>query len=293
MKASIYIPVKGERIEITERRCSDKVQPHIKLKTQMIVQDVNRLKSGPVQIVATLNNKTYKVNSDRFGWRLVHPAEKYKELLDQVEEMEDRALSNALNYKEKVQVAMIPFVIIHIIWFYAMKTIKLAGKNKVQILKEYTSETKTLHKKFQYQMDDEWDIKDKYEIQKEADSFIEKFQQEFSVMFYTINSLFIKIYPKYPFSEMRSYALMTMVLIQCYEEHSFNMDKIINTKCYEKRQSILPEGLRKLYICMEAISADLGKFNFSNSNVILTKKIFLNNISQCDVKLLEPKKTKS
>lgn len=282
MKASIYIPVKGERIEITERRCSDKVQPHIKLKTQMIVQDVNRLKSGPVQIVATLNNKTYKVNSDRFGWKKISTEQVFSRMCEEAQQRAENELVWNLNNTEKAKIIVAPLIIIQIIWYYTGIVLKLAAQNKVEILKKLSRTIKLLQEKYEKDTLSELDFVHYTSMVKQTNSFIEEKSMDFTLFYYSVNSQFLKKHPDYPYKDMRSYAIMTMALIQCLDEYNKQMDKILEKKVLKKRDSVRPAFLEHLYNGMEAISGDMSGFNFSETNVSNAKKIFINNISNVD-----------
>lgn len=68
------LPKQDEIIEITERHCSDKVQPSVKIGASYIVKRTESLKDGTLVLVVYSHSdskKEQRINASRFGWMIL------------------------------------------------------------------------------------------------------------------------------------------------------------------------------------------------------------------------------
>lgn len=68
------LPKQDELIEITDRYCSDKVQPSVKVGASYIVKRTENLKDGTLVLVVYSHSdskKEQRINASRFGWMIL------------------------------------------------------------------------------------------------------------------------------------------------------------------------------------------------------------------------------
>lgn len=161
MKKKTEQPYKmGNLIYITERKCSEKVQPQIKINTYYLVIRQDRIKSGAITLTVAEFAKMVKeglkdphgkinphhlmkCNEERFGWvrktqkELLSKFNKFKEeFYKQQEEKEEEILKEKFTEQERIRLAYHPYIYAELAWYYAQKAVDIARERRIGTLKK-------------------------------------------------------------------------------------------------------------------------------------------------------------
>lgn len=150
----------GDLILITKRKCSDKVQPRIKVGTHYLVLAESKIKSGAVVLKVAEFAKMAKevlvrpkdnidpkdiqrVNEERFEWKRCSKTKMQKEFLEFKESFEKEKESREMKFleekfteKERIQMAYTPYLFAELTWHYAEKALEAAKEKKIDKYKK-------------------------------------------------------------------------------------------------------------------------------------------------------------
>ena len=132
------LPKQDVLIEITDRYCSDKVQPSVKVGASYIVKRTENIQDGTLVLVVYSradSKKEQRINASRFGWMILT-----KDILRErtfiaeckrnTQEMQEK-----FSFNEHVFIAFVPLIFAHIAFYYAGKCRRYAADKRISILK--------------------------------------------------------------------------------------------------------------------------------------------------------------
>lgn len=288
---NIQTPKAGEMIEITARHCSDKVSPLLRLGGRFIVKETAALSDTDATLVLVLYHPTRKkatlrANALRFEWRIITPdilkAEAFKK---EVAEETSKLLTD-FSKEEQLNIAFVPLIFNHIAWFYAMKAVQISVDNRISILKKVTRGIRKLRKDYEEEISKDLDRRHIKHIEDETERFIASFQNDFTILYFTVNREFLKRMPDYPYIEMRCFAIMAMLFIRHVDEHNKRMDALIASRLGESKASVRMPIMDALYSCMDAYAGEIGSFDWNNLDIKRCMQIFRNNVGKIEFEIL-------
>lgn len=282
------IPKYGEVIEITARRCSDKQSPLVEVGKSYICKGVSNLKDGTmvVEIAHPKKKKaTLRVNALRFDWQILTEEIKMERAFKDGVKQDTERMMKAFTQREHIQMAFIPLIFADLAFHYADRCRRYAADNRIEILKKLGRAYDELKRSYQDQVNKDLDIKHQRQVSHEMKRFMSEYSNDFTIMWYSINSEFKREMPDYPYSDMRTDAICGIQMIDLLYENNKNMDKLIAERLKEKRQSIHDPKIDALRSILDAYAGEVGKFNYQNQDVELSKKIILRRVNEIEFEI--------
>lgn len=282
------IPKYGDVIEITARRCSEKQSPLIELGKSYICKGVSTLKDGTIVVdIAHPKKKkaVLRVNALRFDWQILSDEIKMERAFKEGVKQDTERMMKAFTQREHIQMAFIPLIFANLAFYYAERCRRYAADNRIEILKKLGRAYDDLKRSYQDQVNKDLDIKHQHQVSHEMKRFMSEYSNDFTIMWYSINSEFKREMPDYPYSDMRTDAICGIQMIDLLYENNKNMDKLIAERLKEKRQSIHDPKIDALRSILDAYAGEVGKFNYQNQDVELSKKIILRRVNEIEFEI--------
>lgn len=282
------VPKFGEVIEITARRCSEKQSPLIEVGKSYICKGVSTLKDGTIVVEIAHPKKkkaTLRVNALRFDWRILTEEIKMERAFKDGVKKDTERMMRAFTQREHIQMAFIPLIFADLAFHYADRCRRYAADNRIEILKKLGRAYDDLKRSYQDQVNKDLDIKHQRQVSHEMNRFMSEYSNDFTIMWYSINSEFKREMPDYPYSDMRTDAICGIQMIDLLYENNKNMDKLIAERLKEKRQSIHDPKIDALRSILDAYAGEVGKFNYQNQDVDLSKKIILRRVNEIEFEI--------
>ncbi len=194
-----------------------------------------------------------------------------------------------LTVGEQLRVSFVPLIITHIAWHYAEKAMECAARDKVSILKKLSRVLKMARKKYEDDLRRDLDNAHIRHIAQQAEMCMEKIQRDLTILYFSVSQEFKRTTPDYPYDELRTYAIMSMMFIELLEQHNKEMDKLLEEKLHDKTlaSSILPPVVSSLHTGMAAFYGVEGKFNYEEQNVALAMKVIKNRIDSIEFSVFD------
>lgn len=272
----LRMPEVGALVEITARHCSDKVSPMLQVGKRFVVRSVTSLKNGtPVVELAhpTRKNAVLRINKERFDWQVITVEMLYEEQAKKEIAEHASKLMSAFTLKEQINLAFVPLIFNHIAWVYAMKALQMSVEYRVGLLKKITRKVRELKLDYEREVAKDLDSQHQRLIEVETERFISEYQKDFTILYFSVNREFKKEMPTYPYDDLRTYAIISMLMIRFVDEHNKRMDGLIASRLGSFKESIRMPIMDALHSCMEAFAGDLGKFDYSNPDIRLAMKV--------------------
>lgn len=208
-----------------------------------------------------------------------------KDFQSVIEELDTQRMIEVLDTREQMLVSVMPCVISTIVWEYVDKVLGQAGHYKVGLIKDFSKNIRELKIQHESIMGKELDLAHRVELTQETKRFMSIYQYDFIVLYYAVNGEFKKKMPSYPYDDMRSNAIIVMLMIQLLDEHNKEMDKLIRKRLGIRKNSIRVPLMDKLHYYMQSIAGVDGKFNFSEKNVVIAKNVIKNKLLSIDFQI--------
>ena len=282
------IPKFGEVIEITARRCSEKQSPLIEVGKSYICKGMSTLKDGTtvVEIAHPKKKKaTLRVNALRFDWQILTEEIKMERAFKEGVKQDTERMMKSFTQREHIQMAFIPLIFADLAFHYADRCRRYAADNRISILKKLGRAYDGLKRSYQDQVNKDLDIKHQRQVSHEMERFMSEYSKDFTIMWFSINNEFKREMPDYPYSDMRTDAICGIQMIDLLYENNKNMDKLIAERLKEKRQSIHDPKIDALRSILDAYAGEVGKFNYQNQDVELSKKIILRRVNEIEFEI--------
>ena len=297
----------GELIKITKRKCSDKIQPKIKVGgLYLIIEEGKPTKSGArVLRIAefykmaemAITNPTKHINpkdimhcnSDRFEWIKKSPTQlkaEFKRVKDdyfrEQENRQDEEIKNKFTEKERIQMAYTPYLYAELSWHYANKVISLAAERKIPELKKLTRTVRMLREKFLSELR----VKMSQPVLQAAQEKVKKAIEEHFLDFFkfemSVQNEVNRQYVQIDHDDIRTYAYISML---CYESQQ-KVDRANFLLIHSRLGALSTEHdsykyMKELYACMDAY---MGDCKMENTLTIQTAvKVMEKNINQMEL----------
>ncbi len=193
-----------------------------------------------------------------------------KNVSDSTQKMLER-----LTVKEQMQVSFIPLIITQCAWVYAHKSMALAARDKISILKKLSRTLKMVHQHYEDDLRRDLDYKSRTRIQTQAEEFMQSISHDMLILYFTVRQEILRCAPEYPCVEQRAYAIMSLLFIDLLETHNKEMDKLLAEKLDDCNlaPNVMHPMTKHLRTGMTAFAGVEGKFNYDNFNVKLAIKV--------------------
>lgn len=287
-RAQKKVEVATRYVEITERLCSEKIQPNVKVGHTYIVQKIDRLKDGTL-VLELVNfakskgkdkNVTFHCNAKRFKWRPSTQEALVEQEFRETVEGSTKAMMENLTIDEQMRISFVPLIITELAWTYAEKAMVCAARDKVEILKKLNRTLKELHKKYNSELRKDLDYSHAEKTIEQTKRCIEEIDRDLTVLYFSVNQEFKRTTPEYPCDELRTYAIISTLFVDLLEKWNREMDQFLAEKLsdHELSPSVVPPIVEQLRKGMVAFAGVEGKFNYSDKNVQLGMKVIENRI---------------
>lgn len=270
----------GDLIKITARKCSDKVQPKIKVGQLFKILGIRNLKSGATGLSVQLSGtkRKYKINSDSFSWVVTTIGEIQKETFKVMMENDEKRLNMVLTPDEKGMMAVTPLIIYQLAWEYAMDVVRMCADNKISLLRDTTREIRKLRDEYYYFVKHDLDFAHQQRVIDKTIELQKTFNCDLTLMYYTISNIWLKYHPDWPYTRIRVTAIMVQIIISICDVHNHYMDILLKEKLGGYRQSKRIPIMEKLSNLMDVIHGESNKMRFKDYNLdnairVVSKKI--------------------
>lgn len=247
MKTKIERPYKmGDLIMITKRKCSDKIQPNIKVGTHYLVIEEGRLKNGAVALkVAEFSTMVQEgqrdphakiaskfimhCNEDRFEWKrksqkelLARFTEFKEELNKRQEEKEEAFLKEKFTEKERIQMAYHPYIYAELAWYYALQAMDLARSRRIESLKKVCRQLQELRNDFIYELRKRMSQPVLDCAQRKVLQLLRERKEDFFIFYTTMQNEINYQHLRVPDDDLKTFAYMSIL---CYRSQK-NLDDV-------------------------------------------------------------------
>lgn len=286
-KNKLQTPKAGDLIEITARHCGEKVSPLLQVGKRFIVKETATLGKSDDTLVLVLCHPTRKkatlrANALRFEWRIITPEILKAEALAREVAKDAGRLMSDFTREEQIDIAFVPLIFNHIAWFYAMKAVQISVDERISILKKVTRGIRKLRNDYENEISKDLDRNHIKHIEDETERFISLFQNDFTILYFTVDREFLKRMPDYPYIELRCYAIISMLFIRYVDAHNKRMDALIASRLGKCNASIRMPIMDALYSCMDAYAGEIDSFDYDNIDIQRCMRIFQNNVSKIE-----------
>lgn len=194
-----------------------------------------------------------------------------------------------LTVEEQMKVSFVPLLITQCAWVYAYKSMELAARDKISILKKLSRTLKMVHQKYDEELRRELDWKSRTRIEKQADEFMNGIARDMKILYFTVRQEILRCAPEYPCVDQRAYAIISLLFISLLEEHNREMDKLLAEKLNDS--NLAPNVTNPLTIHlrtgMTAFAGVEGKFNFDDFNVKLAMKVVKKRLNEVEYSVID------
>lgn len=207
-----------------------------------------------------------------------------KQVKDGTQKMIER-----LTVEEQMKVSFVPLLITQCAWVYAYKSMELAARDKISILKKLSRTLKMVHQKYDEELRRELDWKSRTRIEKQADEFMNGIARDMKILYFTVRQEILRCAPEYPCVEQRAYAIISLLFISLLEEHNREMDILLAERLDDK--NLAPNVTNPLTLHlrtgMTAFAGVEGKFNFENYNVKLAMRVVKKRLNEVEYSVID------
>lgn len=195
-------------------------------------------------------------------------------------------LISEFTVNEQINIAFVPLIFNHIAWIYAMKAVQKSVDYRIELLKKITRKVRALRVDYEHEVSKDLDYRHQRHIEEETERFVEEFQRDFTILYFSVNQEFKRKMPDWPYDDLRTYAIMSMLMIRFVDEHNKRMDKLISSRLGKSNPSIRMPIMDALHSCMDAFAGEVGKFDYSNSDVVMSMRVIENDIKKIEFNIL-------
>ena len=236
-------PKKYDIIEITERKCSDKLQPNIKLNDRYMCLSVGYLSDNTpyLNIQSLIGKKQMRVNAKRFGWKIITAEMLVKERKEQEAKENilnaNKAIKARFTKKETEEMLYLPSALIEIALKYANNAYNLSRGDKdkgidgLSQFKKASRELTPILTQLNNREDNAFG-QSREQLQKDIKAFEEANAQNIFLFRNVINMEYKRINPHTSNRELdvRTDALLSAYFVTMYIEQEAKVDKMIADK---------------------------------------------------------------
>ena len=244
----------GQVITIIDRKCSDKVQPKVKVGDKYTVLEQHYLKSGAISLlvvnlaelankagetpIANIDPKLYqRINEERFVWSLLNEKKKQRELektrallAERAEQKETEFLEQRFTQEERFQMSYRPYLFAELSWHFALKALSAAAAEKIEETKKISREVTTLRKNFLYDLNKNMSAPVVKCAQNKVSEALQTFSVDFLKLQVTINNELNRSYIGVKHDAVKTYALISSMCYYCQSKIEDKNTELIRSR---------------------------------------------------------------
>lgn len=192
-----------------------------------------------------------------------------------------KKMMERLTIDEQMRVSFVPLIITQLAWLYADKAMACAARDKVALLKKLCRSLKEVKQAYDNELKRELDYDHFKNIERQSDMCIAEMDKDLTILYFCVNQEFKRCAPEYPYEELRTYAIMSILFINFLRLYNLEIDKMLAVKLNDRNliPSIMPPLVEDLRTIMYAFAGVDGKFNFKDKNVKLAISAIWNRIN--------------
>lgn len=183
-------------------------------------------------------------------------------------------------FEENMQIAFVPLIITEVSWYYAFKVCNQAADYRISETKKLSRTVKMLREKYVSDCRKDIDAEHMKKMERGAEVFIQKFQTDFMLLFYSMNNELKKKWADLEYLDMRTNACITMVVLKILKEHNKKMDMLMQSKLGCEVPSYRNPINESLYDCME-VYVSPAEFKFEG-HIVNSMKILENKFAHIE-----------
>lgn len=168
-------------------------------------------------------------------------------------------------------------------WFFTDKVLNLAVTSRISDTKKLSRAVRELRRKYVGDCLIDLDRSHFNHMVSETQKFIGECATHFTLLYYCANNEIKRRSPSLPYLELRTYAYMSLAMIDTLIEHNKRMDAIIADRLggdSRLMSNSIPKTVKALRECMSAYMSPAEYMR--NPHISNSISIILNKISQCD-----------
>lgn len=191
-------------------------------------------------------------------------------------------------WKENMMIAFVPLVISHLAWIYAEKVRSYCAEQRIPETVKLSRAVKHVWNEYQDSLKKDLNARHIERINKQTEQFHNLYANDFTILWYCVDSEYKKEYPDDDLRNMHVDAFVSILMCRFLVDHNKRMDKIIEAKL-GFAQSIKNPYINKLETCMDAYCGNYTIMNTPNIDACL--RILQKNINDIDFEVddSEPK----
>ncbi len=253
------------------------------------MKGIAALKDGTpvIEVVHPTRKKAIlRASTAKFGWKAITIEALQEEQFKKEVAKDTSKLITEFSKEEQINIAFVPLIFNHIAWIYAMKAVQGSVDNRIEILKKVTRAVRMLRKNYEQEVSKDLDFQHQKHLESETERFISSFQKDFIILYFSVNRELMKKCPDYPYEELRTNAIVSMLMIRHVDKHNKRMDKLVASRLGKSKDSIRMPIMDALYSCMDAFAGKIDDFDFSNHDIQLSMDIIENDIKKIEFSIL-------
>lgn len=273
-------------IEITKRLCSPKQSTLVEVGKRYYIKGEDNLKDGTKVIIVnhpTKKKETLRINEKRFRWRKISVEQLKEESFRKTVAADVKRIKEAFSVQEQIQIAIIPIIIAHLAWIYAMQVAQMCAENRIEELKKVVRCVRMLRNEYLNELMKDLRQGQITHLEKQAEVFMNEYEYHFTIFFFSINREMLAKMPDTHLAEMRSKAIAAMCMIKLLDEHNAEMDQLISKKTAQSKANVRMPIIDALYDCMDACASVNNEFNIENNDIVLSTRIIRQKLKQATV----------
>lgn len=282
---SLPLPKLGTLIEITNRNCTPKQQPHFSVGSKFVVKDATTHGDGSLQVVvvhpkrkkATLTFNTKNIEFREVSIKDIQEGAFRKSIKEEVNERLEK-----LTKKEHYQITFVPLVITEIAFIYAEKVHKYCAEHRVSEVKKLGRAVRTVREDYINYLRQDLKDRDISRIESETREFLEEYSYDFFIMYAQASNIISNKYDYMEHKDMRTLALIGREMCNFFNEYNHKMNKLIEKKLGSVSDIHYPYQ-SKLMTCLDAYLGDADKIKRSDySQFDMCFGVIQNKLMNCD-----------
>lgn len=269
-------------IEITERLCSGKLQPGVRVGARAFVRREDRLRDGTRVLVLASpekEGKTLRVNAKRFSWREITMDTLLEERRERETRRERELVRGALTLQEKARVAIVPVMVDFMALRFASVAAEKAASYRLAMMKRVTREVRALMAEYERAMSAGVERGTLDLIRGHAERFMEEYRKDFTVLYFSVNQEFKRKCPACPYDDLRTAAIMAKLLLRLSERYGREAFKAVARAIGKSKIPARLPLMGELERCMDAYAAEMGRFDYGEKNVTLAMRVIENRVN--------------
>ena len=273
----------GDFITITKRKCSDKIQPNIKVGGIYAVLETDTLKDGTKVLVLVRDGRkktTTRCNANRFEWRRYKPEELAERLTKMKVEQFNQKIEDNCTSQENAAISIKPILILILMWNYADKVLDYCSQNKLSEFKKASRALRELRKQVYDHLDEHLERERVTRFENFIKDFKREYAYDFRILQLSMENELFKQNKGITHSEMRTYAYIGIMMCYTLYRYELRSMKLIDEKasgyCSSYHLPYRKEFFLAMTCFLEGLSYD------SSDHEILCLKIFEKNFDSIE-----------